>query len=112
MLLPETGSRAADLVLEKLMAALRDATHGHWPATFSIGAVTIDGPRTTLDRFDPTGRQAGLRRQRGWEELRPAPTSPPRRHGRYRACAQILRQRSIRPIFSSPSSVALHAKGR
>ena len=50
-LLPEAGDEAAELVLEKLMIALRGAMRGRWPVTFSIGAVTVDGPRTTLDRL-------------------------------------------------------------
>jgi diguanylate cyclase (GGDEF)-like protein len=51
LLVPETCEEAAELVLEKLMTALRGAVRGRWPATFSIGAVTIDGPLTTLDHL-------------------------------------------------------------
>jgi diguanylate cyclase (GGDEF)-like protein len=51
LLLPETGEVAADMVLDKLMVALRAIVQGRWPASFSIGAVTIDGPRTSLDRL-------------------------------------------------------------
>ncbi len=111
MLLPETGSRAADLVLEKLMAALRDATHGHWPATFSIGAVTIDGPRTTLDRLiQQADKLVYAAKEDGKNCVR---------HRRLHRggtvgieLAPISEATIIRPIFSSPSSVALHAKGR
>jgi diguanylate cyclase (GGDEF)-like protein len=51
LLLPETGEEAAGLVLDKLVVSLRNAMRGRWPASVSIGAVTIDGPRTTLDRL-------------------------------------------------------------
>jgi diguanylate cyclase (GGDEF)-like protein len=51
LLLPEAGEEAAGLVLDKLMVALRNALRDRWPATVSIGAVTIDEPRTTLDRL-------------------------------------------------------------
>jgi diguanylate cyclase (GGDEF)-like protein len=51
LLLPETGDKAAEMVLEKLMDALRSAVQGRWPASFSIGAVTVEGPRTSLDRL-------------------------------------------------------------
>ena len=51
LLLPETGDKGAEMVLDKVMAALRGAVQGRWPASFSIGAVTIDGPRTSLDRL-------------------------------------------------------------
>ena len=39
------------MVLDKLVGALRGAMRGRWPASFSIGAVTIDGPRTSLDQL-------------------------------------------------------------
>jgi diguanylate cyclase (GGDEF)-like protein len=51
LLLPETGDKAAEMVLGKVMAALRGAVQGRWPASISIGAVTIDGPRTSLDQL-------------------------------------------------------------
>jgi len=51
ILLPETDTPAADAVLDHVMRALRAAVLGHWPVTFSVGAVTIDGPRTSLDRL-------------------------------------------------------------
>jgi diguanylate cyclase (GGDEF)-like protein len=51
LLLPETGDKAAEMVLEKLMDALRGVVQGRWPASFSIGAVTVEGPRTSLDRL-------------------------------------------------------------
>ena len=51
LLLPEAGDKAAKMVLDKLMGALRGAVQGRWPASFSIGAITIDGPRTSLDRL-------------------------------------------------------------
>ena len=51
LLLPETGDKGAEIVLDKVMGALRSAVQGRWPASFSIGAVTIDGPRTSLDRL-------------------------------------------------------------
>ena len=111
MLLPETGDRAAAVVLDKLMVALRAAMHGGWPATFSIGAVTIDGPRTSLDRLIQqadklvyAAKEAGkdcVRHRRLHRagtvgiELTPAPEA-----------------KIIRPIFPSPSSTASHAKAR
>jgi diguanylate cyclase (GGDEF)-like protein len=51
LLLPETDDEDADAVLDKLMVALRGAVRGRWPASFSIGAVTIDGPMTSLDQL-------------------------------------------------------------
>ena len=51
LLLPETDDQAADMVLDKLVGALRGAMRGRWSASFSIGAVTIDGPRTSLDQL-------------------------------------------------------------
>jgi diguanylate cyclase (GGDEF)-like protein len=51
LLLPEADDDAAELVLEKLTITLRAATSGHWHAGFSIGAVTIEGPHTTLDHL-------------------------------------------------------------
>jgi diguanylate cyclase (GGDEF)-like protein len=115
LLLPETGDEAADLVLEKLMAAFRATTRGRWPVSLSIGAVTISGPRTTLDQLiqqadrlvyvakqDGKDRIRHRRLHRGGTvgiELTPAPK------------ATILR-----PIFPTPSSsvssTVLHAKGR
>jgi diguanylate cyclase (GGDEF)-like protein len=111
LLLPETGDDAADLVLEKLMAAFRLTTRGRWPASLSIGAVTINGPRTTLDRLIQqadklvyTAKQEGKNRirhrrlHRGGTvgiELTPMPEA-----------------RILRPVFPSPSSTRLHAKGR
>ena len=51
LLLPETSDNGVEMVLDKMMGALRVAVQGRWPASFSIGAVTIDGPRTSLDRL-------------------------------------------------------------
>jgi diguanylate cyclase (GGDEF)-like protein len=51
LLLPEADDEAAESVLDKLVVALQRAVQGRWRATFSIGAVTVDGPRTTLDRL-------------------------------------------------------------
>lgn len=111
LLLPETDDRAAALVLDKLMAALRTSTHGGWPATFSIGAVTIDGPRTTLDRLiqqadklvyaakeDGKSRVRHRRLHRGGTvgiEYTPVPETT-----------------IIRPVFPSNPLAVLHAKGR
>ncbi len=52
ILLPETDSaNAAGPVLEKLMEALRASVRDRWPSTFSMGAVTIQGPRASLDHL-------------------------------------------------------------
>ena len=51
VLLPDTGDAAAEAVLEKLMGALRGATRAEWPATFSIGFITVDRPSVSLDRL-------------------------------------------------------------
>ena len=51
VLLPEADDEAAELVLEKLQIALRAATHKRWRVGYSIGAVTIEGPHTTLDQL-------------------------------------------------------------
>jgi diguanylate cyclase (GGDEF)-like protein len=51
LLLPETGDDAAKVVLDKLIEALRDSIKDRWPASLSIGAVTIEAPRTSLDRL-------------------------------------------------------------
>ena len=51
LLLPETGDEATELVLEKLTVALRGVTQRRWQVGFSIGAITIEGPHTTLDRL-------------------------------------------------------------
>jgi diguanylate cyclase (GGDEF)-like protein len=111
VLLPETDDQAAALVVEKLMAALRGATHSGWPTTFSIGAVTINGPRTSLDRLiqqadklvyaakeDGKNRVRHRRLHRGGTvgiEFTPVPEAT-----------------VISPIFPSRPLSALHAKGR
>jgi diguanylate cyclase (GGDEF)-like protein len=51
LLLPETGDQAAYAVLDKIMEALRGAMKSRWPASISIGAVTVDGLSTSLDRL-------------------------------------------------------------
>ena len=51
LLLPEASEEATGLVLDKLMVALRTAMRDRWRATVSIGAVTVDAPRTTLERL-------------------------------------------------------------
>lgn len=51
VLLPETGDEAAATVLGKLMNALREALRTKGPTTVSIGAITVDGPRTSLARL-------------------------------------------------------------
>jgi diguanylate cyclase (GGDEF)-like protein len=51
LLLPETGDEATEMVLEKLTVALRAVTQRRWHVGFSIGAITIEGPHTTLDRL-------------------------------------------------------------
>jgi hypothetical protein len=43
LLLPEAGEEAAGLVLDKLVVALRHATHGRGPATISSSASTTAG---------------------------------------------------------------------
>jgi diguanylate cyclase (GGDEF)-like protein len=51
VLLPETGDQAAVQVLDKLMLALRAAIRERWPASVSIGAITVDAPHTTSEQL-------------------------------------------------------------
>jgi diguanylate cyclase (GGDEF)-like protein len=51
VMLPETDDDAASKVLDKLMVALRTTLPGQWPTSVSMGAITVDGPRTTLARL-------------------------------------------------------------
>jgi diguanylate cyclase (GGDEF)-like protein len=51
LLLPEANDEAAELAIEKLTGALRAATHKRWGVGVSVGAVTIEGPATTLDNL-------------------------------------------------------------
>jgi diguanylate cyclase (GGDEF)-like protein len=51
VLLAETDDEAAGMALGKLLLALEQAVRGRWPVTFSIGAVTVDRPRTSLDQL-------------------------------------------------------------
>ena len=111
MLLPETGGRAAVLVLDKLMAALRSAAFGRWPATFSIGAVTIHGPRTTLDRLiQQADKLVGAAKDEGKNRVMHRCLH---RGGTVDKESLPARGATIlRPLFPSHSLTVLHAKGR
>jgi diguanylate cyclase (GGDEF)-like protein len=111
LLLPEAVDEAAELVLEKLMTALREAMRGRWPATFSIGAVTIDGPLTTLDRLvQQADKLVYAAKQDGKDCVR-------HRH-LHRSGAGGLgftptpEITMVQPLFRAGSSSALRAKGR
>ena len=51
ILLPETDEAAVHPVLAKLTGALESAVRVRWASTFSIGAITIEGPRASLDQL-------------------------------------------------------------
>lgn len=111
LLLPETGDKAAEMVLDKLMGALRGAVQGRWPASFSIGAVTIDGPRTSLDRLiHQADKLVYAAKQDGKDCVR-------HRH-LHRSGTSDVEATPIpeianhRPFLLSPSSSVSHARGR
>jgi diguanylate cyclase (GGDEF)-like protein len=111
VLLPETDEQGAVLVLEKLASALRAATRARWPTTFSIGAVTIHGPRTSLDlliqqadklvylaKEDGKNRVLHRRLHRsGAVDVEPTP---------------MPEAKIIRPMFPPHPLAVAHAKGR
>ena len=111
LLLPESGDDAAKLVLEKLMVAFRAALRGRWRASLSIGAVTIDRPRTTLDRLIQqadqlvyAAKQAGkdcVRHRHIYRSGTGGIESTPTPEGTI-----------LRPIFNTSSASAMQAKGR
>jgi diguanylate cyclase (GGDEF)-like protein len=111
LLLPETDDRGAASVLEKLMDELREAAQATWPTTFSIGAVTIHGPRTTLDRLiQQADKLVYAAKQDGKNRIRHR-----RLHRSGTVGVEFTPQpeaKIIRPIFPSSSSSVLHAKGR
>ncbi len=111
LLLPEAGDQAARMVLDKLMGALRGAVQGRWPASFSIGAVTIDGPRTSLDRLiHQADKLVYAAKQDGKDCVR-------HRH-LHRSGTSDLEATPMpelvnhRPLVLAPSSGAAHARGR
>jgi diguanylate cyclase (GGDEF)-like protein len=111
LLLPETNDQAARLVLDKLMIALRTAMHDHWLASVSIGAVTIDGPRATLDRLvQQADKLVYAAKQEGKDRVN-------HRH-LHRSGAGGLEGTptpeiaAIHPLFPASPSPALRAKGR
>ena len=111
LLLPEASDQAARLVLDKLVVALRSAMRAHWPASVSIGAVTIDGPRTTLDRLiQQADKLVYAAKQDGKDCVR-------HRH-LHRNGAGALEATptpevtTVHPLFPVSSSLALRAKGR
>jgi diguanylate cyclase (GGDEF)-like protein len=111
LLLPEAVDEAAELVLEKLMTALRGAMRGRWSATFSIGAVTIDGPLTTLDRLiQQADKLVYAAKQDGKDCVR-------HRHLHRSGAGGIgftptPEITMVQPLFRAASSSALRAKGR
>jgi len=109
LLLPESTEEAAGLVLDKLVVALRNAMRGRWPATISIGAVTVDGPRTTLDRLiQQADKLVYAAKQAGKDCVR-------HRHlhrggaGGLEGTPEIT---TVHPFFRAHSFPALRAKGR
>jgi diguanylate cyclase (GGDEF)-like protein len=111
LLLPETGDRAAEMVLDKLMGALRGAVQGRWPASFSIGVVTIDGPRTSLDRLiQQADKLVYAAKQDGKDRIRHRHLH---RSGMSDVEATPLPEvANHRPFVLAPSSTAVHARGR
>jgi diguanylate cyclase (GGDEF)-like protein len=110
LLLPEAGDEAAILAIEKLMVVLRIAMRGRSAATFSIGAVTIDRPRTTLDRLiQQADKLVYMAKQDGKDCVR-------HRHLSRSGAGGIENTPSpeattFHPISATPP-IALHAKGR
>ncbi len=51
VLLPATDGPAAEAVLLKLTAALRSTVSERWPASVSVGAITVDAPAPALDEL-------------------------------------------------------------
>ena len=110
LLLPEAGDKAAEMVLDKLMGALRGAVQGRWPASCSIGAVTIDGPRTSLDRLiQQADKLAYAAKQDGKDCVRHRHLH---RSGTSDVEATPLPEMAApRPILLSHSSSVSHARG-
>lgn len=52
LLLPETNGEAANIVVNKIQAALLKAVEEHnWPVTFSFGVVTFNSPLDSVDEM-------------------------------------------------------------
>jgi diguanylate cyclase (GGDEF)-like protein len=51
VLLPATDGPAAEAVLLKLTGALRSTVSERWPASVSVGAITVDAPAPALDEL-------------------------------------------------------------
>jgi len=111
LLLPETGDNAAEMVLDKLMGALRGAVQGRWPTSFSIGAVTIDGPRTSLDRLiQQADKLVYAAKQDGKDCVRHRHLH--RSGTRDVEATPAPEVQNHRPFLLAPSSSASHARGR
>ena len=111
LLLPEASDEAVESVLDKLMTALRNAVRGRWPTSFSIGAVTIHGPRTSLDRLiqqadklvyaaKRDGKDCVRHRHLDRNGLGSLETTP------------FPEAESVRALIRNTSSLSLRAKGR
>ena len=112
LLLPEADDRAANVVLDKLVATLHAAMRGKRAATsLSIGAVTIDGPRTTLDRLlEQADNLVYAAKQDGKDCIR-------HRHLNRNGTGGLEDTPTpegtiLYPRFPTASPIALHAKGR
>ena len=111
LLLPEADDKAASLVLEKLMAALHGTMRGRSTASLSIGAVTIDGPRTTLDRLiQQADKLVYAAKQDGKDCVR-------HRHLHRNGASGIANTPTpeatiLYPRFPATSAATVHAKGR
>lgn len=111
VLLPETSEEAARLALDKLLLALRKAMRGRWPATISIGAVTIDGPRTTLDRLlQQADKLVYAAKQAGKDCVRHRHLHRSGAGGLEGTPAPEIT--TVHPLFHAHSFPALRAKGR
>jgi diguanylate cyclase (GGDEF)-like protein len=51
LLLPESGSEAAQAAIRKVRKSLEDVVQSNWPVTFSIGMVTYLKPPPTVDEM-------------------------------------------------------------
>jgi diguanylate cyclase (GGDEF)-like protein len=111
LLLPEAHDQAARLVLDKLEDALRHAMRGRWATSVSIGAVTIDGPRTSLDRLlQQADKLVYIAKQDGKDRVR-------YRHLHRSGAAELEATptpeiTTVHPLFHASLPLALRAKGR